>query len=368
MPMQQLHDGFKSDLILHTGFLFWPVNSLRECGGWLCGTYARLENSGHRELLAKGRLSRSHHRDALKSEQVADIEITDSEVDHSYLWHENLGAALEAERVLYETHQLDEQRHCDPQALVCGDKAEAALLEFCNLDPGNTQQAIGFIEKFGAFDSLELSVDGLAIPSLPWEVQQFCNDCFRPKHPREKHEPFAIPLDQFWDTHNDILQLWKFANALSAKKENAVREECERRRPTFEFMGETDWLAVGKAVLSADLSASLNASTAKPPRLLLHDRDGQFIALTLSRTVRSALYLQLLTAIVSVKEHRRCLHCGQYFIPKVQTQNYCKSKCQNVAKVRRSREKKDNETRKKKNRKHTSIKTRRADAETPARR
>jgi|ERR1017187_417111 hypothetical protein len=339
---KQLQDGFtKSDLVLHTGFLFWPVNSLRECAGWLCGTYVRLESLDYPELLTKGRLARRHHRTALKGEEVADIEITDSEVDHSYLWHENLAAALEAERVLYETYQLDEQRYCDPQALVYGDKAEAALMEFTNLDTGNTQQAAGFIEKYGAFDSLELSVDGLVLPSLPWEVQQFCNDCLRPKNPRERREPFAIPLDQFWETHKDILGLWKFANALSARKEHAVREECERRRPTFEFRGETDWLAVGKAVLSADLSASLNSSAFRPPRLLLHDRDGQFLALTLCRTVRSALYVQLLTAIVSQKEHRRCLRCRGYFIPKVQSQKYCKGKCQNIAKVRRSRDKRN---------------------------
>jgi len=261
-------------------------------------------------------------------------------VHNSFLWYENLGAAIEAQRVLYETDELDWQQYCDPEALVDGDRAEAAFMEFTNVEPGNIQQAIGFIEKFGAFDEFELSADGLAPSSLPQAVQQFCNDCLRPKDRRERRSPFAISLDQFWETHQDILGLWRFADSLSAKEEGVVREECKHRRSTHEFSGEPDWFAIGKAVLSADLSASLNTSASKPPRLLLHNRDGEFIALTLCRTVRSALYVQLLTAIVSQKEHRRCLYCGGYFTPKVKSQEYCKSKCQNIAKVRRSRHKK----------------------------
>jgi hypothetical protein len=294
----------------------------------------------HRELLAGGRLTRRHHRAALKGEEIDDIEVTETEVEHSYLWHEDLGAAMEAERVLHETYQLDLQQFCDPQALVYGGKANAAFLEFINLKPGDTQQAIGFIEKFGAFDMIELAVDDPEFFSLPREVQQFCRACLHTNTPGERCQPFATSLDQFWKTQEDIVGLWRLADHLAARKTDAVREECKLRRPTYEFSANPDWLAVGRAVLAADVSASLNMNSPKPPRLLLHARDGQFIPLTLCQTVRSSLYVQLLTAIVSAKEHRRCLHCNGYFIPKVQSQMYCIGKCQNIAKVRRSRAKK----------------------------
>jgi predicted nucleic acid-binding Zn ribbon protein len=328
-------------LLLHPAFLFLPVTALRYCEGWLCGTFVASETLPHRQLLAKGSLARRHHRRPLKGEQIAEIEITESEVENSFLWHENLGAALEAQRVLFETEAMDEQQYCDPKALVDGDRAKSALVEFINLELGNTNHAISFIKKFGAFDIF----DGNIEVSPPREVQQFCNDCLNTRDPYERRHPYAIPLSQFWDTQQDILGLWNFADSLSKKKQHAVREECKRRRPTVEFSGEPDWFAIGKAVLSADLSASLNASAPKPPRLLLHDRDGRFIAMTLCRTVRSALYVQLLTAIVSVKEHRRCSHCSGYFIPRVQSQTYCGGRCQNVAKVRRSRDKKTNNNR-----------------------
>jgi|SRR5450432_1940 len=364
MTGKQLQSGFaKSELVLHTGFLFWPVKSVQERGGWLCGLYESLQTLPHRELLAKGRLVRKHHRPALKGEEVAAIEITDSEVRNSFLWHENLGAALEAQRVLYETSQLDEQQYCEPRALVYGERAEEALLEFINLEAGNILQAVDFIKKFGEFDLLELNVDDPGFSSLPQEVQRFCSECLR-----ERQDPFAVPLDQFWETHADILELWTFADSLADRKMDAVREECKRRRPTSEFSGEPDWLAVGKAVLSADLSSSLNLSSPRPPRLLLHDRDGQFIALTLCRTMRSSLYVQLLTAIVSRKNHRQCLNCGAYFTPRVESQNYCKSRCQNIAKVRRSRAKKDELGEKNRKQSRSRTKSRRAGAATPTRR
>src|ERR1700733_438191 len=358
MSGKQLHNGNardnregfpKSNLILHTGFLFWPVKSLEERSGWLCGLYASLPPSSHGELLAKGRLARKPHRRALRGEKVSDIKITDDEAQISFLWHENLGASLEAQRVLYETRELDQQRYLEPTALVYGDRAQAALMEFTNLQTGNTQQAIEFIEKFGEFDLLELSEDDPKFSSLPRDVRRFCNECLHPENRREHHDPFAVPLDQFWDTHKEIVGFWKLADFLAARNMDEVREECRRRRPTSHFTGAPDWLAVGKAILCADLSASLNLSSPRPPRLLLHERDGQFIALTLCPTVRSSLYVQLLTVVVSGKEHRQCLLCGDYFTARVEAQEYCTSKCQNIAKERRSRAKKSKQEKRRRN-------------------
>lgn len=328
-------------LVLHTAFLFWPVTSLEERAGWLCGKYDSLWTLPHRTLLEKGRLERRHHGRRLKGEHAAEVEITDSEVAVSFLWHENLGAALEAQRVLFETHELDAQRYCEPRALVHGERAEAAFLEFINLESGNTDQAMRFIQEFGEFDHLDLDSNDRARPGLvPREVQQFCDECLNPKDPRKRGNPFAVPLRQIWKVQADILGLWKFWNSLSEKKINVIQKECRSRRPSFEFAGDVDWLAVGKAILCADLSASLHTSNQKPPRLLLHERDGKFIALTFSRTVQCALYVQLLSITVSANNYRECLHCQRYFIPTVESQRYCTAKCQNVAKVRRSREKK----------------------------
>jgi hypothetical protein len=45
-------------------------------------------------------------------------------------------------------------------------------------------------------------------------------------------------------------------------------------------------------------------------RILLHERDGQFIALTLCPTVRSSLYVQLLTAIAQRPREKNCYSVG----------------------------------------------------------
>ena len=329
-----------SSLILHTAFLFWPVAFTHERDGWLCGTYARLEGLGHQEVLEKGRVRRRFQAQGLKGERLGDIRITEPEVNSSFLWHENLTAAVEAQKVLYETDILDFERYCEPRALVYGERAREALLRFINMESGDIEKAIGFVQEFGAFETPGPSLENAMSSNRPPKVQQFWNDCLVGV---DRTDPFAICLDKFWDVQKDILELWSLADSLSERKKDAVSEVCKHRRPDFQFRGQPDWLAIGKAVLAAELSPSLNDSSPNPPRLLLHDREGRFIALTLCRSVRSALYVQLLTEIVSKSQHRRCLHCREYFVPKVKSQRYCKAPCQNVAKVRRSREKKSRE-------------------------
>jgi len=321
-------------LVLHTAFLFWPVKCVQESDGWFYGQSETLHTLGHRALLQKGRLDRRHHRQPLKGEQRSEIEVTESEVTQSFLWHENLGAALEAQKVLYETELLDENRYSEPQALVHGDKAKKALIRFINLHSGKTSEALEFVREFGIFDLPDERTTSSAQTVYPRAVREYFEKCSR-----QREDPFATRLDMFWEVQKDVLGLWRFADALAERNQDSIREECKRRRPDFDFGGEPDWKSIGKAILAADLSHSLNRSSPIPPRILLHDREGQFIALTVSRSVRSAMYLQLLVAIVSKYKHRSCLRCRGYFIPETESQKYCSRKCQNAAKVKRFRDK-----------------------------
>src|SRR5262249_44999779 len=154
----------------------------------------------------------------------------------------------------------------------------------------DTNEAIRFVKEFGAFDFLEVTDRGFDHPTIPPRIQEFCKTCIKPRPGKERRNPFATPLDDFWSVRNDIFGLWNLAMSIRSKDENSLRTECIRRRPGSNFDPPTDWLAVGKAILSADLSASLNPGKHQP-RILLHDKEGQFVALTLCRTVRSALYL-----------------------------------------------------------------------------
>jgi hypothetical protein len=125
-------------------------------------------------------------------------------------------------------------------------------------------------------------------------------------------DPFVLPLDDFWKVRTDILGLWTLAAALNREDADAVRVECCSRRPKSTFQGEPAWLAVGKAILCADLSASLSQGQTNP-RIILSQRDGELYALTVCDTVRSALYLVLLKMVVSHTEHRQCERCGKHF-------------------------------------------------------
>src|SRR5205823_893392 len=106
--------------------------------------------------------------------------------------------------ILHETYILDVHRYTQPTIQVPEEKANRALQDFLNLEDRSTDDAVGYIRKYGEFDSLELTGEGFMCPNVPTEVQKFCKKC-----DQEWQDPFALALDDFWGVRNDIVGLWK---------------------------------------------------------------------------------------------------------------------------------------------------------------
>jgi hypothetical protein len=258
---------------------------------------------------------------------------SEAQVNESFFHHEALGIAVEAERVLLETHHLDEQRYVEPVALVSKQRVAEAFQEFMNLEAQKPDGAERFIAKFGAFDYLEVKKNRFVGRGIPTELQQFCSQSVR-----RWESPIAVSLRDFWRVRDDILGLWKLGAALSDRNVTAARDECIRRRPNSTFDRKSPWLAVGKAILCTDLSASLNPGR-RNPRLVLTERDGKLVALTMGTTVRASLYVTLLDMIVSKTDYRRCANCRNHFIVSGRHEKlFCTDACRNAAKVRRWRD------------------------------
>lgn len=306
---------------LQSAHLFWPVRVVGVSEGWAYGTYTPLQFLPHRELLEQKRLRRGRRKRGL---------ISESQVERSYLHHEALGMALESGRILRETGELDMQQFCEPTALVSEERAKEALLAFINLPDGD-DAAVGYMNEFGEFDHLELDEDKFVGSQIPRAIQQFCKESVQ-----KRQAPFAVSLSHFWSVRDDIRALWNLALAVHEKDSQKARDECVRRRPKSSFDPEPNWLAVGKAILCADLSASLNPGQ-RNPRLILFEKEGKLVALTIGTTVRSALYLTMLDMIVSKTEYRKCPNCKKHFIVTVKRKRYCNEVCQNAAKARRFR-------------------------------
>jgi hypothetical protein len=289
--------------------------------GWAYGTYVPLQSLPHQELLEKNRLRWGRRTRGL---------ISELQVERSYLHHEALGVALDADRILRETDELDTQQFCEPTALVSQERAKEALLAFINLEDRD-DVAVGYLNDFGEFDHVELDEDKLVGSGVPRAIQQFCKE-----YVQKRQDPFAVSLIHFWSVRNDIKGLWNLALAVDQKDSQRAHDECVRRRPNSSFDPEPNWLAVGKAILCADLSASLNPGE-RNPRLILSEKEGKLVALTMGTTVRSSLYLTLLDMIVSKTEYKKCPNCKKYFIVTVKRKQYCTEGCQNTAKVRRFR-------------------------------
>lgn len=310
---------------LHSKFRFWPVNVAIVLEGWACGAYITLQGATHRDLLARGRIRWGRRRQG---------EISEAQVKKSFLHYAALAVALEADPILRETYDLDELRFSEPNIVFDEERATQAFLEFMNLPDRDDTAAIRYIHEFGEFDYVDVEKDGFVGSGIPESVQEFCKQCVR-----EQKEPFALPLSMFWDVRNDIESLRHLSIALSDKDPQRVRDECIRRRPHSPFDPEPNWLAIGKAILCADLSASLNPPEHQNPRVILSDMQDELVALTMCNSVRSALYFTLFSMITSQTEYKKCPHCKKHFIVTVKRKKYCTDVCQNAAKVRRYRTK-----------------------------
>jgi hypothetical protein len=318
-------------VVLEPAFRFWPIESIQERRGWVYGTYAVLESKPHRELLERGRLGGRRQKHGI-------MYFTETQVEASFLHHEALGAALDTERVLRETHDFYELTYCEPNALVSKDRAENALLRFMELPPGDRGGAIEYIREFGDFSSVEVDEKGNLNTDVPREIKQFCERCQHPRRSVDRKSPFVMDLRDFRKVRERIQGFWDLNNALLRKDADAARLHCVRLRPDSTFHDKANWLAVGKAVLCADLSASLNPGRDNP-RLILHERNGKLVLRTMCMNVRAALHFILLENVLSGTGYRRCANknCGMYYLA-VKGKKFHSSTCQNAAKVRNWRE------------------------------
>lgn len=306
---------------LQSTFRFWPVSVVGVLDGWAYGTYVTATSLGHRELLEKGHLRRGRRNRGA---------ISEAQVKESFFHHEALGVALEGSRILLETQALDDDQFYEPRVLVSAERAKEALLTFLNLKNGD-DAAVSYINEFGEFDHLDRDKDKFLGPGIPEAIQQLCK-----QYVRKRQDPFAVSLSHFWAVRDEIEGLWNLALAVDLKDSQRARTECIRRRPNSSFDPEPNWLAVGKAILCADLSAGLNPGQ-RNPRLILSEKEGNLVALTMGANVRSALYLTLLDMIVSKTAYKKCRNCKELFIVTVKRKKFCKEVCQNAAKARRFR-------------------------------
>lgn len=313
---------------LRIKFRFWPVNIVGVIDGWIYGTYVSLRSLGHRDLLEKGLIKSRRRKKAFTDKQVGD----------SFAPHETLLTALDSRIPLEETVLFEESRLFEPSTFVDEKRATEAFLDFMNLAEGDDDGAIQYMRTFGAFDDYRFENENLVDLEIPEPIQRFCKMSM-------KEGPYVVRLSSFWAVRDELKGLRDLSLTLEKKQLGEIQAHCRRRRPEEDYGPHTDWLALGRAILSADLTSSLNPQGHRNPRLCLAVQDGQLMAMTIGKSVRSALYLTLLQMIISKTQYRRCLRCKRHFVPRAsggKPQTYCPGgACRNAAKVKRFRIKAD---------------------------
>ena len=155
----------------------------------------------------------------------------DRDIAAHHEWHENLGTAFHSDGVLFENFILDEERYWSNTAGVDEKRVDEALSAFMSLKSETSHDAIRYITEFGEFDHIEIAETGFAYPKVPPDIQRFWHECEYPGRGSQHQDPFVLPLDEFWSVRKDVLDLNRFAAALSAKDPEQIRLECEQRRP-----------------------------------------------------------------------------------------------------------------------------------------
>jgi hypothetical protein len=312
-------------------FLFWPVRVHGIRDGWVFGEEIPLQQLPHKDLLQKGRLRWRRKREMF----------TEQHIEDSFRHYESLGIAMHTGRRLMEIFQLDEQQFTDQVALVPEERAKEALMKFLNLPDRDDNAAVRFIKEFGRFDEFEVEDGKFNDPRLPAWLRETLQDLGRSPACGDsnwhKADPFATDLAVLWAIRDDLQELWNLSIAIDKKDCEIASQECIRRRPSSAFDPQTRWLEMGKAIIRVDLSTMVN-SEPQPPRIILWEKRGAPLAMTMAKTVRSGLYLTLLNLIGSRTKFGNCPNCGGAFIVTAKQNRYCSDACQNAAKVRRFRE------------------------------
>jgi hypothetical protein len=199
---------------------------------------------------------------------------------------------------------------------------EEALVDFVNLNPEDVHKIAGFIRKYGLFSDGDRDTKA----SHPEKVKEYCQ-----KSAQSRLTPFATDVASVRDTQKRVAAMLKLARA---------RGKGEREIAFGEFMKVNPDL--GKAVRRRHpqdfekrlLSYYVTQGLALVP-LGLEEQHKKMVAVAMTADVRSALYVALLSHIVSGTELKSCARpgCNKLFVVTRKNKKFHSLECQNLASI-----------------------------------
>ncbi len=200
-----------------------------------------------------------------------------------------------------------------------------ALVDFVNLKPEDAGQIVGFINRYGLFSD----GDRVAMTGHPDKVKEYWK-----KTVDRRLTPFATNLDFVRDSRDRVASVMKLDRSRSKRERDAVFQEFLKiNRSLAGLMRRTHRRDFEKKLLSYYVSQGLALVTLGVAAHL-----SKMLAVALAADVRSALYVGLLSHIVSGTKLRTCARtgCETLFVVRG-PKEYCSTRCQNLAKVTRYR-------------------------------
>jgi predicted RNA-binding Zn ribbon-like protein len=203
---------------------------------------------------------------------------------------------------------------------------EDALVDFVNLNPQDIHQIVEFIRLYGLFSF----GDVVGMAGHPDDVKAYWK-----KAKQLGRTPFATNLAPFRDYRERVGTMLKLARSRGKRERDAAFQEFLKiNRGLGELMRRTHPQDFEKQLLSYYVSQGL-ASVA----LGVAPHRRKMVAVALAPDVRSALYVALLSSIVSGTKLMTCARtgCTNLFVVARSDKRFCTTRCQNLAKVKRYR-------------------------------
>jgi hypothetical protein len=142
-----------------------------------------------------------------------------------------------------------------------------------------------------------------------------------------------MPLREFSDAHAQIELLSDLTDALQRRDKVGIERLTPELGSAFIYRYDEQQIADPRAA-GQFLLAAITGRWLETARIAPVEENGKFIPSIVTAFSRDAIYAQLMVRITEGNPLRRCkrLKCETIFVPSRPAQEYCTSRCQNLAK------------------------------------
>ncbi|MFZ0634438.1 MAG: CGNR zinc finger domain-containing protein [Candidatus Acidiferrales bacterium] len=210
------------------------------------------------------------------------------------------------------------------------ERAKQALEDFVNLEPGVSQEAVDFLNRYGLFSH----GDCVTFGGQPDKVRTYWTEL-----ERAGKRPFAMKLDNVWWLQRRIRAVVTLYRAERKHQTAALRNACKEINPHLTLPRTRNLTGFRNQILSHLASQGLSQV-----QLGVAPIKGIMAPVITTDDLQSALYIVLLFFLTKGARFRDCANrnCRHVFLHTRSDKKFCSNRCQALVKAKRYRKRHKN--------------------------